>query len=150
MPLGSPSTIPTSDVETSTPTSPAISDVSTVPVTECDRSSVVSPAQMGEGSNLVSIAIPLSQSSSIPAPDRTSAGQTSQLRIRVSPSCSQVLGSKPRTVVDRYQSMEAALEQQMIQNSQLNEELQELRTSASPFVQFVQSKYDRVCVRYED
>uniref|UniRef100_A0AAV1TRT6 Uncharacterized protein n=1 Tax=Peronospora matthiolae TaxID=2874970 RepID=A0AAV1TRT6_9STRA len=46
--------------------------------------------------------------------------------------------------------MEAALEQQMIQNRQLNEDLQEVRTSASPFVQSVQSKFDRLRARYED
>uniref|UniRef100_A0AAV1UCX2 Uncharacterized protein n=1 Tax=Peronospora matthiolae TaxID=2874970 RepID=A0AAV1UCX2_9STRA len=74
-PLGSLSIIPTSDVGTSTPTSPAISDASTVPVTECDRSAVVTSAQMGEGSGWFFIVIPLSRSSSIPAPDRTSAGQ---------------------------------------------------------------------------
>uniref|UniRef100_A0AAV1U2H3 Uncharacterized protein n=1 Tax=Peronospora matthiolae TaxID=2874970 RepID=A0AAV1U2H3_9STRA len=65
--LGSPSAIPTSDVGTSTPTSPAISDVSTVPVTECDRSAVVTSAQMGEGSGWFSIAIPLSRSSTAKA-----------------------------------------------------------------------------------
>uniref|UniRef100_A0AAV1UY97 Uncharacterized protein n=1 Tax=Peronospora matthiolae TaxID=2874970 RepID=A0AAV1UY97_9STRA len=46
--------------------------------------------------------------------------------------------------------MEAALEQQMIQNRQLSEDLQELSTSAFPFVHFVQSKHDRLRVRYED
>ena len=37
-------------------------------------------------------------------------------------------------IVDQYQSMETALAQQMAQNRQLNDDLQELRTSASPFV----------------
>uniref|UniRef100_A0AAV1TBF0 Uncharacterized protein n=1 Tax=Peronospora matthiolae TaxID=2874970 RepID=A0AAV1TBF0_9STRA len=46
--------------------------------------------------------------------------------------------------------MEAALKQQMIQNRQLSDYLQELSTSASPFVQFVQSMYDRLRVCYED
>uniref|UniRef100_A0AAV1V405 Uncharacterized protein n=1 Tax=Peronospora matthiolae TaxID=2874970 RepID=A0AAV1V405_9STRA len=46
--------------------------------------------------------------------------------------------------------MEADLEQQIILNRQLGEDLQELRTSASPFVQLAQSKYDRLRVRYED
>ena len=55
-----------------------------------------------------------------------------------------------QTVVDQYQSMEAALERQMIRNRQLSEDLQELLTSASPFVQFLQSKYDRLRVRYDD
>uniref|UniRef100_A0AAV1VD57 Uncharacterized protein n=1 Tax=Peronospora matthiolae TaxID=2874970 RepID=A0AAV1VD57_9STRA len=68
-PLGLPSAIPTSNVGTLTPTSPAISDASTVPVTECDRLALVTSAQMGEGSGWFSIAIPLSRSSSIPAPD---------------------------------------------------------------------------------
>ena len=55
-----------------------------------------------------------------------------------------------QTVVDQNRSMEAALERRMIQNRQLSEDLQELCTSASPFVQFVQSKYDRLRVRYDD
>uniref|UniRef100_A0AAV1T7X8 Uncharacterized protein n=1 Tax=Peronospora matthiolae TaxID=2874970 RepID=A0AAV1T7X8_9STRA len=46
--------------------------------------------------------------------------------------------------------MKVALEQQMIHNRQLSEDLQELRTSEPPFVQFVQSKYDRLRVRYKD
>uniref|UniRef100_A0AAV1T800 Uncharacterized protein n=1 Tax=Peronospora matthiolae TaxID=2874970 RepID=A0AAV1T800_9STRA len=58
-PLESLSAIPTSDAGTSTPTSPAISDASNVPVTDCDRSAVVTSAQMGEGSGWLYIAIPL-------------------------------------------------------------------------------------------
>ena len=42
------------------------------------------------------------------------------------------------------------MKRQMVQNRQLSENLQDLRTSASPFVQFVQSKYDRLRVRYDD
>uniref|UniRef100_A0AAV1UPQ4 Uncharacterized protein n=1 Tax=Peronospora matthiolae TaxID=2874970 RepID=A0AAV1UPQ4_9STRA len=156
-PLGSLSGIPTSHFGTSTPTSPAISDVSTVPVTACDRSAVVTSAQMEESSGWFSISIPLSRSSSIFAPDRTSAGQNvptpdpsepillPSTRIEASGSVDQAALNAAidllylrlnlqQTVVDRNHSMEAALEQQMIQNRQLNEDLQELRTSASPFV----------------
>ncbi|CAI5737726.1 unnamed protein product [Hyaloperonospora brassicae] len=165
-PLGSPSAIPTPDIGTSTPTSPAMSDASTVPVTECDLSDVVTWTQMGEGSGWSFIAIPLSRSSSILAPDRTSANQPVPTpdpsepillpSTRVEASCLvdqatlnaaidliYVRLNLQQTVVDLYQSMKAALERQMIQNRQLGEDLQDLRTSAPPFVQFVQSKYDR-------
>ena len=134
---------------------------------------------MGEGSGWSSIAIPLSRSSSIPAPDRTpyrdrtSAGQhvptpdpsepillpstrieasclVDQATLNAAIDSLYVRLNLQQTIVDQYRSMEAALERQMIQNRQLSEDLQELRTSASPFVQFVQSKYDRLRVRYDD
>ncbi|CAI5746320.1 unnamed protein product [Peronospora destructor] len=46
--------------------------------------------------------------------------------------------------------METALSQQIARNRQLEESLQVLRTSASPFVEFVQDKYDRLRVQYEE
>uniref|UniRef100_A0AAV1VC71 Uncharacterized protein n=1 Tax=Peronospora matthiolae TaxID=2874970 RepID=A0AAV1VC71_9STRA len=46
--------------------------------------------------------------------------------------------------------MGSALAQQMAQKCQLLEDLHELRTSASHFVEFVQSKYGRMRVRYEE
>uniref|UniRef100_A0AAV1UTC4 Uncharacterized protein n=1 Tax=Peronospora matthiolae TaxID=2874970 RepID=A0AAV1UTC4_9STRA len=128
---------------------------------------------MGEGSGWFSIAIPLSHSSSIPALDRNYVGQNVPtldpskpillLRTRTEAPISvdraalnaaidlrYLRLNLQQTVSYWYQSMEAALEQQMIQNRQLSEDLQELRTSASPFVQFVQSKIDRLRVRYQD
>ncbi|CAI5742202.1 unnamed protein product [Hyaloperonospora brassicae] len=142
-------------------------------MTECDRSPVVTSAQMGESSGWSSTASLMSRSSSIPAPDRTSAGQNVLtpdlsepillLSIRIEASCSvdqatlnaaidslYVRLNLLQTVVDRYQSMEAALERHMIQNRQLSEDLKELRTSTFPFVQFVQSKYDRLRVCFDD
>uniref|UniRef100_A0AAV1TBQ7 Uncharacterized protein n=1 Tax=Peronospora matthiolae TaxID=2874970 RepID=A0AAV1TBQ7_9STRA len=46
--------------------------------------------------------------------------------------------------------MVSALAQQMAANSQLREDVHELRSPASDFVEFVQSKYDRKQVRYEE
>uniref|UniRef100_A0AAV1THZ0 Uncharacterized protein n=1 Tax=Peronospora matthiolae TaxID=2874970 RepID=A0AAV1THZ0_9STRA len=46
--------------------------------------------------------------------------------------------------------MVSALAQQVTQNSQLREDVNELLTPASDFAEFVQYKYDRTQVRYEE
>ena len=171
--LGSPSAIPTSDAGSVASACPVVPVASTVSANEPDHSAAATSIQMGEDPGGLSIAILPSRSSSIPTPDKTSTGQDiptpgpsepillPSTRIEASGSIDQATLSAAiaslylrldlqQAVVDRYQSMETALEQLMIQNRQLSEDLQELRTSASPFVQFVQSKYDCLRARYED
>ena len=90
-----------------------------------------------------------------------------QLRILVSPFCSQVLASKCRAtldaaidsiylrldlhqaILDRYWSMDTSLAQQGARNYQLDENLQGLCTYASPFVEYVQARYARLRVQYD-
>ena len=52
--------------------------------------------------------------------------------------------------MDRYRSMETALAQQVARNHQLDEDLQELCTSASPFVEYVQARYNLLRVKYDE
>ena len=169
----SPPPIPTSDVGNSAATSPAISEPSTIPLTECDRSAAVALVQMGENPVRTPTAIPPPRPSPIPASSGIAVGHN----ISTSDSSEFILLPSTRieipcavdratldaaidslylrldlqqTVVDQYRSMEIALDQQTILNRRLNQDLQDLRTSASSFVQFAQSKYDRMRVRYEE
>ena len=67
--LGSPPAIPTPDSGTPTTSSPAISDASTLVLTECDCSAVATLAQMGTNSGSFPTAVPLPRPSPVSTPD---------------------------------------------------------------------------------
>uniref|UniRef100_A0AAV1VAF1 Uncharacterized protein n=1 Tax=Peronospora matthiolae TaxID=2874970 RepID=A0AAV1VAF1_9STRA len=125
-------------------------------MTEFDRSAVVMSAQMEVGSGWFFIAILFDPRSgqdllrpNVPTLDPSEPILLSSTRIEASCSVDRSTLNAAidslylrlnllQTVVDRYESMEAALEQRMIQKRQLSEDLKELRTSASPFFQLSQ------------
>ena len=159
--LGSPLAIPTSDAGSPSTTSPAISDTSTLPLTKCDCSAVVTLARMRTSSISSPTADGIPVDPNVPNPDPNEPILLPSTRIEASCTVDRATLDAAidafylrldlqQTVIDRYQSMETALKQQLVRNRQLNDDLQELRTSASPFVQFAKSKYDRLRALYEE
>ena len=53
-------------------------------------------------------------------------------------------------IMDRYDNMEADLARDIARNRHMEENSREICTSASPFVRFVQGKYDNLRSRLKD